>query len=231
MLACAKIGAPHSVVYGGFSEGALADRIQDAQSRVLITQDGAWLRGKIIRLKDTVDAALQQSPVVETVVVVRNAPGKTSPCKTGRDYWWHELMASPQARPYAETEVMDAEDPLFILYTSGTTGKPKGVLHTHGGYQVYTSTTLQLGLRYQRGRPLVVRGRPRLDHRPFLHRLCAAHPGRDELPLRRRARLPGAGSLLAHDCRARHQHPLYRADRDPRPDALWRRLGETARPE
>ena len=142
MLACAKIGAPHSVVYGGFSEKALADRIQDAQSRVLITQDGAWLRGKIIRLKDTVDDALQQSPVVETVVVAQRT-GQEIAMQAGRDYWWHELMASPQARPDAETEVMDAEDPLFILYTSGTTGKPKGVLHTHGGYQVYTSTTLR----------------------------------------------------------------------------------------
>ena len=141
MLACAKIGAPHSVVYGGFSEKALADRIQDAQSRVLITQDGAWLRGKIVRLKDTVDATLQQSPVVETVIVARRT-GQEIAMQDGRDFWWHELMASPQARPDAETEVMDAEDPLFILYTSGTTGKPKGVLHTHGGYQVYTSTTL-----------------------------------------------------------------------------------------
>ena len=141
MLACAKIGAPHSVVYGGFSEQALADRIQDAQSRVLITQDGAWLRGKIVRLKDTVDAALQQSPIVESVVVAQRT-GHDITMQAGRDYWWHDLMATPHALPEADTEIMDAEDPLFILYTSGTTGTPKGVLHTHGGYQVYTSTTL-----------------------------------------------------------------------------------------
>jgi acetyl-CoA synthetase len=142
MLACAKIGAPHSVVYGGFSEQALADRIEDAQSRVLITCDGAWLRGKIVKLKDTVDEAVHRSPVVETVIVVKRTEHEIN-MEQGRDYWYHDLMALPIASPKAETEVMDAEDPLFILYTSGTTGKPKGVLHTHGGYQVYTSTTLE----------------------------------------------------------------------------------------
>lgn len=141
MLACAKIGAPHSVVYGGFSEQALADRIEDAQSRVLITCDGAWLRGKIVKLKDTVDEAIHRSPVVETVIVVKRT-GHEINMEQGRDYWYHDLMGLPIASTRSETEVMDAEDPLFILYTSGTTGKPKGVLHTHGGYQVYTSTTL-----------------------------------------------------------------------------------------
>lgn len=141
MLACAKVGAPHSVVYGGFSEQALADRIEDAQSRVLITCDGAWLRGKIVPLKDTVDEAVHRSPVVDTVIVVKRT-GHEVNMEQGRDYWYHDLMGLPIASTRSETEVMDAEDPLFILYTSGTTGKPKGVLHTHGGYQVYTSTTL-----------------------------------------------------------------------------------------
>jgi acetyl-CoA synthetase len=142
MLACAKIGAPHSVVYGGFSEQALADRIEDAQSKVLITCDGAWLRGNIVPLKETADKAVQRSPVVETVIVVKRTEQDVN-MQHGRDYWYHDLMALPIASPVAQTEVMDAEDPLFILYTSGTTGKPKGVLHTHGGYQVYTSTTLE----------------------------------------------------------------------------------------
>ncbi|MEL6308868.1 MAG: acetate--CoA ligase [Chloroflexota bacterium] len=142
MLACAKIGAPHSVVYGGFSEQALADRIADAKSKLLITQDGAWLRGKTVDLKDTADEAVRRSPVVEKVIVVKRS-GQDIHMEQGRDYWWHELMNLPIASPLCETEVMDAEDPLFILYTSGTTGKPKGVLHTHGGYQVYTSTTLK----------------------------------------------------------------------------------------
>jgi acetyl-CoA synthetase len=141
MLACAKIGAPHSVVYGGFSEQALADRIEDAQSRVLITCDGAWLRGKVVKLKDTVDEAVHRSPVVDTVIVVKRT-GHEINMEQGRDYWYHDLMGLPIASLRSETEVMDSEDPLFILYTSGTTGKPKGVLHTHGGYQVYTSTTL-----------------------------------------------------------------------------------------
>jgi acetyl-CoA synthetase len=142
MLACAKIGAIHSVVYGGFSEQALADRIEDAQSKVLITCDGAWLRGTIVPLKTTVDEAVHRSPVVETVIVVQRTEQDIN-MEQGRDYWYHDLMGLPIASPVCETEVMDAEDPLFILYTSGTTGKPKGVLHTHGGYQLYTSTTLK----------------------------------------------------------------------------------------
>ncbi|GAB4553236.1 MAG: acetate--CoA ligase [Anaerolineae bacterium] len=142
MMACAKVGAVHSVVYGGFSEQALADRIDDAQSRVLITQDGAWLRGQIVELKKIADEAVRRSPVVEHVVVLRRT-GHDVPMEPDRDYWWHDLMALPIASTKCETEVMDAEDPLFILYTSGTTGKPKGILHTHGGYSVYTSTTLK----------------------------------------------------------------------------------------
>jgi len=142
MLACAKVGAPHSVVYGGFSDQALADRIADAKSKLLITQDGAWLRGKTINLKEVADEAVKRSPVVEKVIVVQRTKQDVI-MEQGRDYWWHELMNLPIASKYAETEVMDSEDPLFILYTSGTTGKPKGVLHTHGGYQVYTSTTLK----------------------------------------------------------------------------------------
>jgi len=143
MMACAKIGAVHSVVYGGFSEQALADRIEDAQSRVLVTQDGAWLRGQIVELKKIADEAVKRSPVVEHVVVFRRT-GQEINMEPDRDYWWHDLMALPIASTKCETEVMDAEAPLFILYTSGTTGKPKGILHTHGGYQVYVSTTLQM---------------------------------------------------------------------------------------
>lgn len=142
MVACAKIGAVHSVVYGGFSEQALADRIADAQSRVIVTCDGSWLRGSIVNLKAVVDEAVHRSPVVESVIVVKRT-GHEIHMEPGRDYWFHDLINLPIASPYCETEVMDAEAPLFILYTSGTTGKPKGVLHTHGGYQLYTSTTLE----------------------------------------------------------------------------------------
>jgi len=142
MLATAKLGAIHSVVYGGFSTEALADRIEDAQSRVLVTCDGGWIRGKTVDLKDIADEAVKRSGYVEHVIVVKRT-GQDVAMETGRDYWWDELMALPIASPVCDTEVMDAEDPLFILYTSGTTGTPKGVLHTHGGYSVYASTTLK----------------------------------------------------------------------------------------
>ncbi len=142
MLATAKVGAIHSVVYGGFSTEALADRIEDARSSVLVTSDGGWIRGKTVNLKDIADEAVKRSGYVEHVIVAKRT-GQDVSMEIGRDYWWDELMGLPIASPVCETEVMDAEDPLFILYTSGTTGTPKGVLHTHGGYQVYTSTTLK----------------------------------------------------------------------------------------
>jgi len=142
MLAVAKVGAIHSVVYGGFSEQALANRIEDAQSKVLVTCDGAWLRGKTVNLKDIADEAINRSPVVQSVIVYKRTQQEVK-MEAGRDFWWHELMSLPIASPYYNTEVMDAEDPLFILYTSGTTGKPKGVLHTCGGYQTFIAATLK----------------------------------------------------------------------------------------
>jgi acetyl-CoA synthetase len=140
MLACAKIGAAHSVVFGGFSAEALRERINDAKAKVLITADGAWRRGIVVPLKASVDDALTGTPTIEKVVVVERV-GKAVPIsmKPGRDVWWNEVVAN--ASDECAAEPMDSEDMLFILYTSGTTGKPKGVVHTTAGYLVGVSTT------------------------------------------------------------------------------------------
>ena len=142
MLACAKIGAIHSVVYGGFSVESLHGRILDSHSKIAITADGGWMNGKIVKLKDMMDEALQRSPSVEHVIVIRRT-GQEVMMEPERDLWYHDLMSLPIASPKCETEVLDAEDPLYILYTSGTTGKPKAVLHSHGGYMVGVYATLK----------------------------------------------------------------------------------------
>jgi acetyl-CoA synthetase len=145
MLACARIGATHSVVFGGFAAEALADRIRDAGARIAITSDGGWRRGQIVALKDNVDEAIASLPVEKVVVVQRCNNAVTM--KAGRDVWWHEAMKSAPAEH--EAVPVDSEHPLYTLYTSGTTGKPKGILHTTGGYMVgtYYTTGLVFDLR------------------------------------------------------------------------------------
>jgi acetyl-CoA synthetase len=140
MLACARIGATHSVVFGGFSADAVADRNNDAGARLLITADGGWRRGKVVPLKQNVDQALAKSPTVEKCIVLNRCDQQVE-MKPGRDLWWHELMAEASADCPAEP--LDSEHPLFILYTSGSTGKPKGVLHTSAGYLLGVSLTHQ----------------------------------------------------------------------------------------
>ncbi|MEI6653423.1 MAG: acetate--CoA ligase [Verrucomicrobiota bacterium] len=142
MLACAKIGAIHSVVFGGFSVDALQGRIADSQSKLVITCDGSLQNGKLVELKRIVDDSLRHCPSVENVIVVKRTAHEV-PMEAMRDHWYHDLCALPIANGKCATEVMDAEDPLFILYTSGSTGTPKAILHTHGGYMVGTYTTLK----------------------------------------------------------------------------------------
>ncbi len=138
MLACARIGATHSIIFGGFSADAVADRNNDAQAKLIVTADGSWRRGKEILLKQAVDQSLEKSPSVERVVVVRRT-GMPVHMVPDRDYWWHDLMSD--APSDCDAVELDAEHPLFILYTSGSTGKPKGVMHTTGGYTLGTMMT------------------------------------------------------------------------------------------
>ncbi|MFQ5966410.1 MAG: acetate--CoA ligase [Acidimicrobiia bacterium] len=138
MLACARIGAPHSVVFGGFSADSLADRINDAEAKVVITQDGGWRRGEVVPLKQSTDEAVSRCPSIEHTIVVRRCENDVG-WTDGRDHWYHDLVEGQSTK--CEPEVLGAEDLLYILYTSGTTGKPKGIVHTQAGYLVGVMTT------------------------------------------------------------------------------------------
>ena len=149
MLACARIGAAHSVIFGGFSSQAIVDRVTDAGSRIIVTCDGAWRRGQLVPLKDNVDRACEMTDLVEHVVVLRRT-GSTVAWHPKRDHWWHDLvLAAPATCP---AEWMESEDLLFLLYTSGSTGKPKGIRHTTGGYMVFTATTAKYTFNLNPGR-------------------------------------------------------------------------------
>ena len=190
MLACARIGAVHTVVFGGFSAESLRDRINDAGAKILITADGGYRRGTIVPLKQNADDAVAATPGIEHVVVLRRT-GQTVSFKTGRDLWWTELMA--RAAKDCPPEAMDAEDPLFILYTSGTTGKPKGILHTTGGYltQAYATTKWVFDLKdsdvfwctadvgWVTGHSYVVYGPLALGVTEVMYEGAPDHPGKD----------------------------------------------------
>ena len=232
MLACARIGAPHSVVFGGFSADALRDRINDCGAKVLLTQDGAWRRGSVVPLKKMADEALAQTPSDREG---RRASGASAherapvAMKEGRDLWWHELArrarrARRASRARRSRAAFDAEHPLFILYTSGSTGKPKGVLHTTAGLPRRRARHDEVRLRPPRRRRLLVHGRRRLGHGPQLHRLRPALVRRDVHDVRGRAELPRLGALLEHHRAPRRHDPLHGADGDPRVHPRGRRV-------
>ena len=140
MLACARIGAVHSVIFAGFSAESIADRNNDASAKIQLTADGGYRRGKVLALKSIVDEALEKSPTVETCIVLNRTDSQVS-MKEGRDIWWHELVESVD--DHCPAEPLDSESPLFILYTSGSTGKPKGIQHTTAGYNLYVKKTFE----------------------------------------------------------------------------------------
>ncbi len=197
MLACARIGAVHSVVFGGFSAESLRDRINDAQAVCLITAmvDTAAARCCLSSALPT--RRWRSVPSIRDVIVVQRRPGSAGGDESfaniveGRDHWWHRLL--DQAEAHCAPEPMDAEDLLFILYTSGTTGKPKGIVHTTGGYLTQVTATMKYGLRPQGGRRLLVHRRYRLGDRAFVRRLRAAREWGDDPDVRGRARLARSG--------------------------------------
>ena len=182
MLACARIGAIHSVVFGGFSPDSLANRIQDCASELLITADEGRRGGRKVPLKANADEALKSCP--EREERDRGEGHRRRRCRCSRAATTTTRRCAPRPRPIARRSRMNAEDPLFILYTSGSTGKPKGVLHTTGGYMVWASFTHEIVFDYQPGRDLLVHRRCRLGDRPHLYRLRPAGERRDHADVR-----------------------------------------------
>ena len=219
MLACARIGAVHSVVFGGFSAEALRDRINDAECTVLITADGGYRRGSVLPLKRFADEAIEGCPTIRHVVVVRRRPGGEgdeafATMREGRDHWWHRLLE--QASPVCPAEPMDAEDMLFILYTSGHHREAEGHRAHHRRIPHARGRHDEVRLRPEGRRRLLVHRRHRLGHRTLLRGVRPARERGDGAHVRRRARLARARPLL-EDLRALRRHRLlHRADGDPR---------------
>jgi acetyl-CoA synthetase len=222
MLACARIGAVHSVVFGGFSPDSIAGRIEDCTSTVVITADEGLRGGRKIPLKANIDAACDKAGGVTSVIVVKRTGAAVNMKRAATSITTSRESVSADC----PCEEMNAEDPLFILYTSGSTGKPKGVLHTTGGYLVYTSMTHQYVFDYHDGDIYWctadvgwVTGHSYIVYGPLAER-------RDHADVRGRAELSDQFAVLGSDRQAQGQHLLHRADRDPRADAGGRRPGE-----
>ena len=212
MLACARIGAPHTVVFGGFSAEALSGRINDCGAKVLITADGGYRRGKEVGLKHHADEALADTPTIEATIVVKRL-GHDVHMVPGRDHWWHDIV-DRQSEDCPPVPV-DSEHMLYLLYTSGTTAKPKGILHTTAGYLLGTVVQPRGDLRRQARRRVLVRRRHRLGDRPQLHRLRPARQRDDRDHVRGRARHARLGPLVADRRGLQGLHPVLRADRHP----------------
>ena len=195
MLACARIGATHNVVFGGFSGDALRDRLNDSKAVCLLTQDGAFRRGAPSALKGAVHDKLDEIPTLKNVVVLERTKQET-PMKIGRDHDWHGLVSIQS--DVCKAEALDSEHPLFILYTSGSTGKPKGILHTTGGYLTQTKYTTKMVFDLQES-DIYFCTADIGDHRPLLCDLRTSHERNHRVSLRRCAQLSGLRSLLAND--------------------------------
>ena len=222
MLACARIGAPHNVVFGGFSADSVRERMEFSEAKALITVDGARRKGKTAPIKAAGRQGDRRPARRSSTSSWSSRPAPTARCRTGATSGIDEICDA--ADPECPAEELDAEHPLYILYTSGSTAKPKGILHTTGGYLTGVSATHKyvFDLKPERGRVLV-RGRCRLGHRPLLHRLRAAVQRRHVGDVRGRPGLPAQGDLVGDRRALRRDDLLHGADRDPRLHEVGRR--------